>query len=807
VGAALSSVSTMLATLGSIDQVPMCSYWSSSPALSNKEAYPMFARSYPSDAATTRQLPVVLKEFGWATIGVVHANDGYANAYAEGLRQSTDISVVVSSSFEREQPHTYEAALQALKAARVNIIVAIVFDADAVGLLQAARQLAIFGQGFAWITSDATTLSGAATAAITNGVPEQEAYGLLDGLLNFYVSPQRTAGFDRLTSAWTTAAASECENDAFEVGAHHDLFGASPFPVAAYSYDCVVSLAIAATRVAGGPANASGLSEQLLHATFDGASGEMHFDQQSGDRAITTVDYVLENWQLTNGDAPEATVAATLSGGVVNMSSVNIRWPGGGAQPSDRFDTDVTSYLPRELVLPGISITAICIAIGCAFGVWTVCYRHSRVVKSSQPGFLCAIVVGSLLSLSAIIPAGLDHRGMSSDSSTMDEDTRFPSLDFACNLQAGLYSIGFMITFTSLLAKLWRILRVVNATTISTKDAPPPKLPMMLTGLLVGGQALAMVLMWAIAPLHFKLTIERVHGFAVNSYGACDVEDRTTSTFLVVTLFAQFLLLCYANVLCYRARKIPSEYAEGKYVAIACANHLQTKSFAILAASFTYNEPQVTFLVKWLALTVSDFGTLCLVFVPKIWMLYNNGSSAMVDAKHKLRAAAVDIWTGREKKEELAVAKKNRREEKAEARKNSTTKSTATATTTASSASSSHAAATASDSISTQTGASLRAFPLRAMPYETEPKREQLYVEAEPDIESATDVNESSADDEAEAVAISVQTSSTPNSPRKQQEAAKLPSSLSQSGGGSPLPQARSPTQTGSKRRSTCSSN
>jgi hypothetical protein len=55
VGAALSSVSTVLATLSSIDRVPMCSYWSSSPSLTNKQTYPLFARSYPSDAATTRE--------------------------------------------------------------------------------------------------------------------------------------------------------------------------------------------------------------------------------------------------------------------------------------------------------------------------------------------------------------------------------------------------------------------------------------------------------------------------------------------------------------------------------------------------------------------------------------------------------------------------------------------------------------------------------------------------------------------------------------------------------------------------------
>jgi len=121
---------------------------------------------------------------------------------------------------------------------------------------------------------------------------------------------------------------------------------------------------------------------------------------------------------------------------------------------------------------------------------------------------------------------------------------------------------------------------------------------------------------------------------------------------MCLTLSAQMALLLYANILCYRAREIPTQYAETKYVAFACANHLQTKAFAILAAAFTYHEPQVTFLVKWLALTVSDFGTLCLIFIPKIWMQRTEGSAAMIGIQEQLREVAVNAWSKKAEKEE-----------------------------------------------------------------------------------------------------------------------------------------------------------
>lgn len=190
---------------------------------------------------------------------------------------------------------------------------------------------------------------------------------------------------------------------------------------------------------------------------------------------------------------------------------------------------------------------------------------------------------------------------------------------------------------------------------------------------------LLMLLMSTTAPLYFRVTVERVHGVKVNVYGACDIHEdgaAGTKTYLFLTLSAQLSLLIYANVLCYQARKIPTQYAETKYVAFACANHLQTKLFALLAAAFTYDEPQVTFLVKWLALTVSDFGTLCLIFVPKIWMKHHDGSAVMADAKDKLRDVAVDVWAKKAEKDELAAERSEKaaiaRQERKERKERST---------------------------------------------------------------------------------------------------------------------------------------
>lgn len=67
-------------------------------------------------------------------------------------------------------------------------------------MLKQAEERGIYGEGYAWITTDATTSTGAVAAAPAGDATT--ARRLISGLLNFYVSPHVTAGFARFTSAW-----------------------------------------------------------------------------------------------------------------------------------------------------------------------------------------------------------------------------------------------------------------------------------------------------------------------------------------------------------------------------------------------------------------------------------------------------------------------------------------------------------------------------------------------------------------------------------------------------------------------------
>ena len=186
VGSARSATSTTVARLAAVDKLPQVSYWSSSPGLSDKDDFPFFARTYPSDLATAQGLRGLVDHYGWQRVGIVNVDDEYGTALArevEGeLKAELPASVVVRASFpyEDETPvaaSAYESALRTLSDAQVSVVIAIVFNNQLAPLVDAADALGMFDgrHQAAWVTTDSITEEGVhalppATRALVAGM-------------------------------------------------------------------------------------------------------------------------------------------------------------------------------------------------------------------------------------------------------------------------------------------------------------------------------------------------------------------------------------------------------------------------------------------------------------------------------------------------------------------------------------------------------------------------------------------------------------------------------------------------------------
>jgi hypothetical protein len=94
IGAWDSEVSQVLATVAKVDQIPMCSFASSSQILADKTQHPYFSRTVGSDKLTASVVPKVIKAFGWESIALIHSEDAYASQYAHEIHLSTSMQSV-----------------------------------------------------------------------------------------------------------------------------------------------------------------------------------------------------------------------------------------------------------------------------------------------------------------------------------------------------------------------------------------------------------------------------------------------------------------------------------------------------------------------------------------------------------------------------------------------------------------------------------------------------------------------------------------------------------------------------------------
>ena len=143
VGPDTSSQCETLSLLGAIYDLPLVSYWYSSPTLSNRGEFPFFSRTYASDAETVLALPVALQHFGWRAVSLLYDGlEEYTDAYAAGLRSSLPafgIELVGDQAIDERDATTFAPALDAIRLAGANIVLAIVTDLQGGALFEVAQ--------------------------------------------------------------------------------------------------------------------------------------------------------------------------------------------------------------------------------------------------------------------------------------------------------------------------------------------------------------------------------------------------------------------------------------------------------------------------------------------------------------------------------------------------------------------------------------------------------------------------------------------------------------------------------------------
>ncbi|XP_066512197.1 G-protein coupled receptor family C group 6 member A-like [Hoplias malabaricus] len=164
IGPRYSELSLSVARLLAIYMVPQISTSSSAESLSDRQRFPAFLRTVPSDIHQTKALAKLMSHFDWDWMGVVHGDDDYGkDAFHTFIGEAEGENVCIA--FESTLPHNLhfndidmkiQEVADVIQNSRANIILLILKEELVTKLFTEMRSRNI---SRTWIASDSWSLS------------------------------------------------------------------------------------------------------------------------------------------------------------------------------------------------------------------------------------------------------------------------------------------------------------------------------------------------------------------------------------------------------------------------------------------------------------------------------------------------------------------------------------------------------------------------------------------------------------------------------------------------------------------------
>ncbi|XP_066566398.1 extracellular calcium-sensing receptor-like [Amia ocellicauda] len=349
------------ATVGPF-HIPVVSHFATCACLSDRNKFPTFFRTIPSDYHQSRALAQLVKHFGWTWVGVIRSDNDYGNNGMDtfiNTAQQEGICIEYSLAIYRTYSHRkFVNTVDIIKKSSSKVIVAFASRTDMAYLVK--EMLVQNVTGFQWVGSESwitdkflsskdgyEILRGAIGFAIKNA----EIPGLKDFLLNVRPSgAPGDVGFKRLWESVFSCTLTAQENDDtnstctgeenVQNNKYSDISDLT-IPINAYKAVHAVAHSLQAlfkcensqetfndktcTKKKIDPLQ---VLQYLKKVNFTTRNGERVFFDENGD---PTARYALVNWQLNKEGITTFEMigmydASLPKGQQIEMNNVSIMW-------------------------------------------------------------------------------------------------------------------------------------------------------------------------------------------------------------------------------------------------------------------------------------------------------------------------------------------------------------------------------------------------------------------------------------------------------------------------------------------------
>eukprot|EP00079_Xenopus_tropicalis_P023405 XP_012815784.1 PREDICTED: metabotropic glutamate receptor 3-like [Xenopus tropicalis] len=260
VGDSGSTRSTLIAQILGLYRYPQISYFATSPSLTNRNLFPSFFRTIPSDEFQMKGLAQLIDHFGWSWLGLL-ANDydygqfGLQTVKQEIINSGACVAFaenLLTSQPDRNAPHI----INVLKKSTAKVVVVIASDSDFVVVLEELLRQNV--SGHIWVASEAW--------ATSDLLSEERFKGILLGTIGFAIfhgkmprfgkyfnslNPSKDISDPFITEFWeqTFAYAAECQPCSWDTWPNLQQDRCLPRPTEFLSYEQPLGYSLAAISI------------------------------------------------------------------------------------------------------------------------------------------------------------------------------------------------------------------------------------------------------------------------------------------------------------------------------------------------------------------------------------------------------------------------------------------------------------------------------------------------------------------------------------------------------------------------------
>lgn len=274
---------------------------------------------------------------------------------------------------------------------------------------------------------------------------------------------------------------------------------------------------------------------------------------------------------------------------------------------------DEPNLIPLGIKSLGYIFVAVSWSMAIGYMVWMIMHREDSVIKIGQPEFLFIILIGAIISTSAIIPLSLAEAGV-------DEDTAQASRN--CQALPFLYSIGWVLMYSSLTAKSYRLTKVAKAASQMNRVKVTAQEMYKIIIAFVILDAILLICWQAIDPLVYERTLlsksvdDETGIVTIETVGQCS--SNSLWKFLGPILGIHVFLMVITNVLLWNVRNMSDRYQEQKFVAMASLYICELLLLGVPILFSVQDSAAARYMVIAGVIFLTDTGVLSLIFIPKI---------------------------------------------------------------------------------------------------------------------------------------------------------------------------------------------